>query len=567
MEAERPRLAETGAFLLVVALPLVFTPFSVSPFGDPKLVVLVAAALVLWMARLPNDRTLVLAAGLWVAVTALAAILGVEPTRSLVAQTNGAGGGLVLTLCCAVIVVRGAGFTRPIADRIRRWALVTAFVVGGLGLLVRLFPSLTTDTLGWKDASLIGSTMGNQLFAVALLSASLGAAISLERPIRDRLIVCGTLTVLVASFGERSALVLPIVVVSATMWRAHRPRREAAAVIVTILAAIAVWQVVDPLLPDRPKQVGATLAPLAGEATDAGRLTAWRSVGAGVLDRPILGWGPGTSQSIYLASGDPDEIRDAGRGWADGHDIFLETAAGTGFLGLAALVVLLVVVGTRAIRCPPERAWAFGAAAGLGAYALVEPLSLVLTPLLFLYLGIAAHRSAAPSDAGPPWRPPTPAKVMVGVLLGGALVVSVLVLVASTLERWGRTYAETWALRDAVAVQPWRVSASEQLALQLALDGRAGDDDAAREAKDTIASDVSTFPWDVNVRVFASDVDLILNDRPGAEAWRRAQVERFPGDRELLDEAEREPDASPVAASGAPLRGPGGRPVFPSPDA
>jgi O-antigen ligase len=564
MEAERPRFAEIGAFLLVVALPLVFTPFSVSPFGDPKLVVLVAAALVLWMARLPGDRTLVIAAALWVAVTAVAALLGVEPSRSLVAPTDSSGGGLVLTLCCAVIVVRGASMGGALLDRIRRWALVTAFVVGGLGFLVRLFPTLTTDMLGWKDASFIGSTMGNQLFAVALLSASLGAAIVLDRPIRDRLVVCGVLTLLVASFGERSALVLPLVVAAATLWRSRRPWREALAITVTILVAIVAWQAIDPLLPDRPKHVGATLAPLTGEATDAGRQTAWRSIGAGVLDRPILGWGPGTSQAVYLASGDPEQVRNAGREWADGHDIFLETAAGTGFLGLAALVFLLVVVGTRAFRCPPERAWAFGAAAGLGAYALVEPLNLVLTPLLFLYLGIVAHRSSEQ----PMWRAPTVARIATGVLLWSALVVSILVLSASTLERWGRTYGETWAFRAALAVQPWRLSASERLALQLALDGRAGDEAAAREAKDTLASDVSRFPWDVNVRLFASDVDLILNDPSGAAVWRRAQIDRFPGDRDLLDATDRSAGVvGPTETSGAPDRRPPDVPVFPSPGA
>jgi O-antigen ligase len=552
MEAERPRFAEIGGFLLVVALPLVFTPFSVSPFGDPKLVVLVAAALVLWMARLPGDRTLVVAAALWVAVTAVAAFLGVEPSRSLVAQTNSSGGGLVLMLCCAVILVRGASMGGTLVDRIRGWALVTAFVAGGLGFLVRLYPTFTTDVLGWKGASFVGSTMGNQLFAVALLSASLGATIMLDRPIRDRLIVCGALALLVASFGERSALVLPLVVAAGTLWRAHRPWREAAAVFGTIVTAIIVWQFVDPLLPARPSRVGTTLAPLTGAATDAGRQTAWRSIGAGVLDRPILGWGPGTSQAVYLASGDPEQVRDAGRGWADGHDIFLETAAGTGFLGLAALVFLLIVVGIRAIRCPPERAWAFGAAAGLGAYALVEPLSLVLTPLLFLYLGIASGGSGVQ----PAWRAPAVARIATDVLLWIAMVVSILVLVASTLERWGRTYGETWAFRAAVAVQPWRVSASEQLALQLALDGRAGDEDAAREAKETIASDVATFPWDVNVRLFASDVDLLLHDPSGAAEWRRAQIERFPGDRELLNATDRERDADGADdASGTPIRG------------
>ena len=56
MPARRPQLAELGLFLLVVALPLVFTPFSTSPFGDPKLVILVGGSLALWGSGLPLDR-------------------------------------------------------------------------------------------------------------------------------------------------------------------------------------------------------------------------------------------------------------------------------------------------------------------------------------------------------------------------------------------------------------------------------------------------------------------------------------------------------------------------------
>ena len=48
MDARRPQVADLGVFLLIVAAPLVLTPFSLSPFGDPKLVVVAAAAVALW---------------------------------------------------------------------------------------------------------------------------------------------------------------------------------------------------------------------------------------------------------------------------------------------------------------------------------------------------------------------------------------------------------------------------------------------------------------------------------------------------------------------------------------
>ena len=109
MPARRPQLAELGLFLLVVALPLAFTPFSTSPFGDPKLVILVGGSLALWGSGLPLDRRIGALAALWTAFTALSALTGVEPIRSLAARTDGEGGGLMLVLSCAAIVVTAGG--------------------------------------------------------------------------------------------------------------------------------------------------------------------------------------------------------------------------------------------------------------------------------------------------------------------------------------------------------------------------------------------------------------------------------------------------------------------------
>jgi len=116
-------------FLLVVALPLVFTPFSASPFGDPKLVIMVAGTLALWASGLPTDRKLGTLAVAWVAVTAVAALAGVEPIRSLTARTEGQGGGLVLTLCCATLVVVGSAIPEELRGRARRWLTISGAIV------------------------------------------------------------------------------------------------------------------------------------------------------------------------------------------------------------------------------------------------------------------------------------------------------------------------------------------------------------------------------------------------------------------------------------------------------
>jgi O-antigen ligase len=537
MPARRPQLAELGLFLLVVALPLAFTPFSTSPFGDPKLVILVGGSLALWGSGLPVDRRIGALAALWTAVTALSALTGVEPIRSLAARTDGEGGGLMLVLCCAAIVVTCAGVDADLRERARRWFVVACCIVSALGLLVRFAPDVLQDTVGLGTISFVGATMGNQLFAAALLAAGIAAALAPGKRLRTQVVVVGFLALGAATFGERSSLILPAVAVVVTLWRSRMPWRTTIALGATVVVVLLGWQSLDPVLPGRQDDVGAALAPLQGQATDADRTVVWRATARGISERPILGWGPGATQVTYLTRATPADIEEATRRWADAHNLFLETTVTSGILGLLPLVALFVLLIGRAWRAGPERAWSLGAAAALGAYAMVEPLNLVLTPLLFLFAAMAAGaRVHDPALARK--RTPRGVRLGVGLMLGLALVVSLTMIAGATLERWGRQYGEEWAFRAALRVQPWRLSSTEQLALQLALDGRAGDEEAGAEAKRIIAAGVHRFPWDVNVRLWAADVDTLLSDPDGADAWREQQVERFPADRIVVTDGE-----------------------------
>ena len=200
----------------------------------------------------------------------------------------------------------------------------------------------------------------------------------------------------------------------------------------------------------------------------------WRVTTGSVGEHPLVGWGPGTTQVAYLANATPAEIAEATRGWADAHNLFLETPVTSGILGLIPLVALFVLLIGRAWRAGPERAWSLGAAAALGAYAMVEPVNLVLTPLLFLFAAMAAGLGAREPASGMQ-RTPRGVRLGVGIVLGLSLVVSLTMIAGATFERWGREYGEEWAYRAALRVQPWRLTSTEQLALQLAAEGRAGD--------------------------------------------------------------------------------------------
>jgi hypothetical protein len=78
---------------------------------------------------------------------------------------------------------------------------------------------------------------------------------------------------------------------------------------------------------------------------------------------------------------------------------------------------------------------------------------------------------------------------------------------ASALEQWGHSHSESnWALRAATGMAPWRLTAHEALALSLAVDGRAGDETAAAEAREVVDGVVERHPLNPGVRLLAADV-------------------------------------------------------------
>jgi hypothetical protein len=312
-----------------------------------------------------------------------------------------------------------------------------------------------------------------------------------------------------------------------------------------VLATFLVWHLAEPHQPGAPPPETSIQQP-GSSATDTGRFTVWRVSARAWLDRPVLGWGPGTTLAAYLHEGTPAEVDAAARGWRDAHDLFLETGVTTGVLGVLALVALLGLAAVRGLRSPPEDAWAVGAAAALAAYALVEPLNLVLTPLLFLTAGVSARSAAARLTR--PISERTGRALGVGVvtaLLAAGLVVASLAFGAAILEEQGTRYGEPGALRTALRLQPWRSTARDQLATQLAIAWRSGDESAGREALDLVADGVRSRPWDPDARIVAARVDTLLNDPAGARAWLLDQLDRFPGDRSWVSEQVNAPTTAP----------------------
>jgi O-antigen ligase len=532
VDVRRPRCLELGLFLVVLAVPLAFTPFSDSPFADPKILLLVLGTLLVWLGGVPVDRRLAIAATAWVTVTAVASLIGVDPAAGILASTTGGGGGVVFTACCAVLLVCGAGLPQALTARARGWLVWAGLAISVLLLVYRLAPHVLERAV--PGLSLIGSTMGNQLFAGALVAAAMAAAAAGDASTPRRLALLVVMTAAVASIGERSSLVLPVVALVVTWRRAREPLRRAAVTAVVVVATFALWQLAQPLLPGAPPPQS-TIQQLRSSATDTGRFTVWRVTARAWLDRPVLGWGPGTTLAAYLRTGTAAEVESAERGWPDAHDLFLETGVSTGIAGVLALLALVWLAAARAIRSSPEEAWAVGVAATLAAYSLVEPLNLVLTPLLFLTAGIAAgaarRRTVATRSAD---RGGRALGALVTTVLVAGLVLAALAFAAAILEQQGTQYGEPEALRTALRLQPWRSTARQELAIQLAVAGRSGDAAAGREAKALMSEGIDDRPWDPDARIAAARVDTLLNDPAGARVWLEQQLERFPGDLTLV---------------------------------
>ena len=117
------------------------------------------------------------------------------------------------------------------------------------------------------------------------------------------------------------------------------------------------------------------------------RVHTWASAGHSIVDRPLLGVGPGQ----FRAATTPHRTRQIAqaegpdRYFADAHNIVVEYTTTTGLIGVAAFLVFLVLVLKRA------RGPLLHFALVLLAVHLLEPQFVGTTPLIFLGAGAAGH--------------------------------------------------------------------------------------------------------------------------------------------------------------------------------
>jgi hypothetical protein len=382
-----------------------------------------------------------------------------------------------------------------------------------------------------------------------------GIAIALVHDLSPsrRIVVLVVLASGISAGGERVAWLLPVVALAATLGWARTPLLRAAVPVAVVAGVLAAWALAEPLLPE-----GTTVSPSAQVGsfeTDTGRFTAFAVHTRAFLDRPVVGWGPGTTLSAYRATATPEEIGSAGIAWNEAHNLVIQTASQSGVVGLAALAWLVWVLARRAVRAPSSAAWVIGIVAVLTAFAMFEPFNLTVTPLLFLFAGAAAAPARAwadrkSPDAGstdgirdpspPPYRPATRvAGWAIGALLLGVVALACLNAVASAYERYGAAYEDQTALRTSRSLQPWRVTAGVVLLEDRALDARSRNvPGAAEDTRHLIDELVGRSGWDPRVRPAAAEAEFLMGNIEATRAWQRAQIARFPGDAAVTPDPE-----------------------------
>ena len=523
VEPRRPQALDAGLFLLVAGLPLAVFPLARQPFADPKLAVLLLGTVLLWLAGTGVDRRLRVPAAMWASVCVVAALAGADPAGSVLGPWDSTG--LLLLLASAALLPVASAVPARAWDRAGGWLVWVAVAVAVVAVAWRLAPDALGGTV--KDLSFDGSTLGNPVFAVALLSAAIPAAVSSRWSERRLAFVLVLIASGLAVNGERSSLILPAVALVTCIWPSRALRRRVAVAAGVVLATIALWGLASPVLPDGGlRQAGGQFSTLAGEQD---RLAVWSANARSVGERPVFGWGPGLAWSAFVSSATGEELEVAGRGWADAHALPLQLLVTTGVVGLLAFALLAWRLLPGLLRPPHPLAWTAASAIVIGAFSLYEPLNVALTPLLFLFAGAAnGERADVRASASSGLRPALAPAVALCLVVG--LVVSGTALIASSLEQWSRTHFEPSAIRASVRLMPWRLSATERYAIELALDGRAGDPAAAAEARQLIAGAVDDHPWDPGVRLIAADVEMLLRNPAGVQPWIDDHLERFPND-------------------------------------
>lgn len=254
----------------------------------------------------------------------------------------------------------------------------------GASLVVSVYAILQAfeiDPIDWDenlDVSRTRSTLGNAAFLGAYLAmiVPLAGRLALADDETDRVRTLHAVAALLATVallttetrGAWIGAVAGIIAVSALERRrlgALGPRALAAAGTVVALAILGL-ATVSPWA----ERVRSITDPSA--ATGRGRLIQWERTWDLITGRPVLGWGPETYAFAFPPFIDAEFEREVGRAVVPdrAHNVFLDLAATSGVLGVAAYVAVLALLVRAVAQATPRDPTVVALAGACAAYVV-----------------------------------------------------------------------------------------------------------------------------------------------------------------------------------------------------
>ena len=447
-----PARADLLGLLAVAAaglLPVVFADDLYYRSWAPKaavcLVLLGPGLVVLAHMVVARSRPAILATCL-LGVAGVSTALSDNPALSLVGAANW-GTGLLF-----VVTLTGAWALGAFASDRRRRQIVVAIIAAAVAnaavawLQARgVAPEGMTD-LRRGVAGRAGGLTGNPVHLGALAAGALwllGRRVGRERRswwwLPAVVVVAGAAQL----SGGRAAVALAAMAVLACLPGAGV--RRGVALVGAVLVGVALAPVgAEGAVLGSARAVGEAPADAAASAsrTDT-RFAVWRISGGAVLERPLVGWGPGRFEAATSARYDATSAQE-GATFKDAHNWVVEYGVTVGLVGLGLLLAWLATAGWAA------RGPLVGFALVVGASSLVQPLSLAVTPVALLALGAAGREMGHGRDRalGRRWG------AAAGVTFGVGVAAAVVLLVGQLSLKQGEVRESPRLVQRASALSP-----------------------------------------------------------------------------------------------------------------
>jgi len=324
--------------------------------------VAIAACLVIALYRfglqiVPRTRLHLLVAGYLAAVSA-ATLFASDRYAALYGDAV-AFEGWVFTIEMAVLLIAVAVAFRSCDD----WRALAATVGGATLLLVAYagIQALGLDPLILKAGERTVATLGQPEFLSVWLAIALGAVAGVLVVARDRRVLIATavgIVVLVLAGGTTGTrgFLLSLVgaglapfVVLVRLGRLPRTR--------VLVGGILALAVVASLLLFATPVGSRALGTLAGAEPVRDRALLYREAWEAFLDRPVLGWGPGSFEAAATPHRSLELMRIFGPllYYTNAHDLFIEAFVTTGALGGLALLAIFVAFAAKLVMTGLDR--------------------------------------------------------------------------------------------------------------------------------------------------------------------------------------------------------------------